>query len=101
MDMKRKAFAAILLSTLVISACSSNQEPTPSADQNSVTQENKVQNIKELVHDFSVGNIPDQSASITSNQLIVRNSDKSELTYDLPEDEFFVSIAPYVDQTHP
>lgn len=99
--MKRKAFAAILLSTLVISACSSSQEPSPSTVQNSVTNENEVQNIKELVHDFSVGNISDQSASITSNQLIVMNSDKSESAYDLPEDEFFVSIAPYFDQTHP
>lgn len=99
--MKRKAFAAILLSTLVISACSSNQEPSPNTAQNSATQENEVQNIKELVHDYSVGNIPDQSASITSHQLIVRNSDKSELTYELAEDEFFVSIAPYFDQTHP
>lgn len=99
--MKRKALAAILLSTLVISACSSNEETPSSTVQNSVTKENETQNIKELVHDYSVGNISDQSASITSHQLIVRNNDKSEETYDLPKDEFFVSIAPYVDQTHP
>lgn len=62
---------------------------------------NEVQNIKELVNDYSVGNIRDQSASITSQQLIVTNSDESQLVYGLPEEEFFVSIAPYIEQTHP
>jgi hypothetical protein len=58
-------------------------------------------NVKELVHDYSVGNLEAESASITSQQLLVTNKDNSEVTYDLPENEFFVSIAPYVNQTHP
>lgn len=60
-----------------------------------------VQEIKQLVHEYSVGNIEDQSASITSEQLIVNADTASSKTYDLPEDEFFVSIAPYVAETHP
>nr|WP_153738167.1 CueP family metal-binding protein [Aquibacillus halophilus] len=58
-------------------------------------------NIKQLVSDYSLGSIENQSASITSQELIVTDTDDSESIYDLPEDEFFVSIAPYVDKTHP
>lgn len=60
-----------------------------------------VQDIKTLVEDYSTGKIKDESASITSNQLILMKSDQKKEIYDLPEDEFFVSIAPYVNQTHP
>lgn len=38
-------------------------------------------------------------ASITSHELIV-NDNGEETRYDLPEDEFFVSIAPFVEYTH-
>ncbi len=58
-------------------------------------------NIQQLVHNYSVGSIEAQSASITSSQLIVTNTDASEEIYDLLEDDFFVSIAPYIETTHP
>ncbi|MCL6606122.1 MAG: CueP family metal-binding protein [Paenibacillus sp.] len=57
--------------------------------------------IKKLVNDYSIGNVKAKSASITSNQLTVTRDNDQELTYSLPRDEFFVSIAPYVSQTHP
>lgn len=58
--------------------------------------------IKELVHHYSTEDIADENASITSEQLIVTDNDgNEEAVYDLPEDEFFVSIAPFVQQTHP
>lgn len=60
----------------------------------------ETEDIKALVNDYSVGNIKTGSASITSEQLIVKE-DGEELSYDLPEDEFFVSIAPYAIETHP
>ncbi|WP_407270344.1 CueP family metal-binding protein [Radiobacillus sp. PE A8.2] len=63
--------------------------------------ENKTQDIKQLVQDYSVGKVKDQTASITSEQLIITNNNESQVTYDLPEDEFFVSIAPNVENTHP
>ncbi len=78
--------------SLLLGACSNDNDGTQPA---------KTENIKELVQDYSVGNIKNKSASITSKQLIVTDSDESELTYDLPEDDFFVSIAPYVNETHP
>lgn len=54
-----------------------------------------------MVHDYSVGSYNDVSASITSNELIVTDSENNKTTYDLPKDEFFVSIAPFVNRTHP
>lgn len=61
----------------------------------------ETEDIKALVKDYSVGNIKTGSASITSEQLIVKESDGEELSYDLPKEEFFVSIAPYANETHP
>lgn len=56
--------------------------------------------IKELVHDYSVGNIEAEAASITSSELMVKDENQEETAYELPEDEFFVSIAPFVNETH-
>ena len=64
------------------------------------SNEESVQDIKEKVHTYSVDSFDDETASITSHELIV-NENGSETTYDLPEEEFFVSIAPFVDETHP
>src|SRR5690606_37954498 len=61
----------------------------------------EAQNIKQLVHDYSVRKLTAQSASITSRQLIVTDHNSKKTSYALPEDEFFVSIAPFVDSTHP
>ncbi len=91
--MKRTVFAIGLATSLLLAGCASN-EATPETA-------NGVEDVKQLVNDYSVGNIEDQTASITSHQLIVTNSDETQLTYDLPEDEFFVSIAPYINETHP
>lgn len=64
-------------------------------------KENEVENVKQLISDYSTGKKKNESASITSQHLIVEKSDGKEITYDLPEEEFFVSIAPYINQTHP
>lgn len=97
--MKRTIFAVGLAASMMLAGCASNDESNEATQ--SQTETNEVQDIKKLVHDYSVGNIEDQTAAINSHQLIVTKSDKSQVTYDLPEDEFFVSIAPYIDQTHP
>ncbi|MFB1050313.1 CueP family metal-binding protein [Paraliobacillus sp. JSM ZJ581] len=57
--------------------------------------------VKQLVADYSSNQTIEEAASITSDQLIVTNNDNNETTYQLPSDEFFVSIAPYVHKTHP
>ncbi|SHS41627.1 Uncharacterised protein [Mycobacteroides abscessus subsp. abscessus] len=85
--MKLKIYLAILLFFAVVVGCGKS--------------ENEIEQIKELVSDYSLGKIKNESASITSEHLIVKKSDGDEEIYDLPEEEFFVSIAPYVNETHP
>ncbi|KON90080.1 hypothetical protein AF332_26925 [Sporosarcina globispora] len=91
--MKKKIALAISLISIVLAGCGQ----TDSNDEAAV----KAENIKELVNDYSLGNIKSESASITSQELIVKKADGDELVYDLPKEEFFVSIAPYVNETHP
>lgn len=98
--MKRTIFAIGLTTSMLLAGCASNDTAEPKAEPQTETA-TEVKDIKKLVNDYSVGNIEDQKAAINSHQLIVTNSDDSQVTYDLPEDEFFVSIAPYIDQTHP
>ncbi|MUG45893.1 CueP family metal-binding protein [Paenibacillus woosongensis] len=93
--MRKRLFFISMVTIIVLSGCVSQQ----SENNNGLIKSDV--DIKQLVSDYSSGNIEDQSASINSMQLIVTNQDNTQLTYALPEDEFFVSIAPYVEQTHP
>ncbi len=57
--------------------------------------------VKQLVMEFSSGKRKDVLASITSRELILTKENREKEIYLLPEDEFFVSIAPYIEGTHP
>src|SRR5699024_8934841 len=57
--------------------------------------------LKALVNDYSVGNVEGHQVSITSEQLIITDENEEEIVHYLPEDEFFVSIAPFFNETHP
>src|SRR5699024_1926907 len=92
--MKLKITLLTILVAVALVACDGNNSNKESSPE-------ETQKIKELVHDYSVGNIEGSSASITSQQLIVTNSDESKSAYTLPDEEFFVSIAPYINETHP
>ena len=94
--MKLKMFAATLFATVVLGACNGE-----SSDVDNSIKEMETQDIKELVAEYSGNKAKDESASITSKKLIVIDEEGKELAYELPKDEFFVSIAPYVNQTHP
>lgn len=84
--MKRLFTFLALVSMLLLGACAGGEQSDV--------------NIKELVHSYSVGDYTDDvMATITSDEFIV-TKDGKETTYDLPADEFFVSIAPYESQTH-
>lgn len=100
--MKRTIFAVGLAASVLLAGCASSDDSNVASEPETKTETgNEVQDIKKVVNDYSLGNIEDQKAAINSHQLIVTNSDESQVTYDLPEDEFFVSIAPYIDRTHP
>lgn len=88
--MKKSLLATlVLLLSLMLVACNSSNESNGKEEQD----------IKEKVHEYSVGTFEDVTASITSHELIVTDNGK-ETSFDLPEDEFFVSIAPFVGTTH-
>lgn len=94
--MKLKLFVATLFATVMLGACNGE-----SSDVDNATKYMETQDIKELVNEYSGNKTKDETASITAKQLIVTDKDEKESTYALPKEEFFVSIAPYVNQTHP
>lgn len=78
----------ILLTVLSLGACSSTDNETESLS------------VKEQVLSYSTEDHGDTEASITSDVLVV-NDGGDVIETPLPEDEFFVSIAPFVEATHP
>lgn len=90
-EMKLKMLALLVFAFLLLGACSNEDN---GADITSAAD------IKQLVQDYTMGEAEAASASITSSELIVTDENEEETTYDLPEDEFFVSIAPFVNETH-
>lgn len=54
--------------------------------------------VKALVDEYSA-NKEAEAASITGSELII--GEDQEERHELPEDEFFVSIAPFINYTHP
>jgi hypothetical protein len=59
------------------------------------------EDVRELVESYSAGTAEAEAASISSHDLTVTAADGSETSYDTSEEEFFVSIAPYLNETHP
>ncbi|KKK37497.1 hypothetical protein WQ57_13735 [Mesobacillus campisalis] len=95
--MKWKAFAVSVLAAMMLAACGGEE----SAKEETPAQADETVDIKQLVQNYSAANLEDETASITSQELIVQDSSQNERVYKLPEDEFFVSIAPYINETHP
>ena len=95
--MKLKAAIGLLLVVFILAACNGKNVN----EESSINEKNPA-DIKKLVQDYSASKMNDnQTASITSQQLIVTDSNNDKTVYALPKDEFFVSIAPYVNETHP
>lgn len=92
--MKLKMMMITFLASITLVACSGS-----TSEEGTTSKENP--DIKEMVYNFSMRNVTDQSAVITPNQLIVEESSGKETTYDISKEDFLVSIAPYFNQTHP
>lgn len=90
--MKLKLISILVFVSIVLIGCSSGDEA------NEV--ENST-NIKKLVHDYTVGNVEAASASITSSELVVTDENQEVTKYELEGEDFFVSIAPFINETHP
>lgn len=91
--MRLKAVLILVFSLALFVGCSSSED-------NDIKDLSTTE-IKQLVQDYTVGNATAASASITSSELIVTDENEEVVTYDLPEEEFFVSIAPFINETHP
>ncbi|WP_248574046.1 CueP family metal-binding protein [Ureibacillus massiliensis] len=94
--MKFKMLTVSLFSALILVACDGEN-----ANEESNAEIKETDNIKELVLNYSERTLDAKSASISSERLIVTENDGQEVIYELPKDEFFISIAPYINQTHP
>lgn len=88
MKQKWNAFILLVVAACLFAACSNSDSAKENTD------------IKTMVDDYSVGKKTADNASITASELIV-SDDGEEVIYDLPEEEFFVSIAPFENETHP
>lgn len=107
--MKWKLAASALLAVALLAACNeedakvneSNEDNNTSAQVEPTVTQGQTEDIKGLVADYSNNKTTDEQASITSQQLIVTDADSNQTVYPLPEEEFFVSIAPYINETHP
>nr|WP_078554475.1 hypothetical protein [Bacillus alkalicellulosilyticus] len=92
--MKIKGVIGVLFVLLVVTALFFTIK------ENQVVEDNQGKDIKELVNAFSAGHITDREASIQPNELIVTHNTQQQV-YDLSEEDFFVSIAPFINETHP
>jgi len=100
--MKLKTILIAILSILLLAACGTIDTNEQAEQIDKEKEINQVDDVKALVDEYSVGNFTDDhQASITATELIITNEDETEERYDLPENEFFVSIAPFIDETHP
>ncbi|MCG1010752.1 CueP family metal-binding protein [Salinicoccus sp. ID82-1] len=84
--MKKYLMSVLTILMIVSTGCSNDS----ASDETS---------IKEFVSQLSASNVV-ESASINDRTLVVQDGGEEEI-HDLPEDEFFVSIAPYLTYTHP
>ena len=91
--MKNLIGLIILSFALILSACG-NSEPKNTA---------LAEEVKERVHHYSITDVEEGiNASIDSKVMSVSDSKGKVIeSLNLPEDEFFVSIAPFKTMTHP
>ena len=99
--MKLRFLLIALLAVAGLSACSGETAKQDKAPTEKAAKQDGDVNIKEMVNGYSTKALTAKSASITSDELIVTAENGKEEVYSLADEEFFVSIAPYVNTTHP
>ncbi|MDZ5711407.1 CueP family metal-binding protein [Jeotgalibacillus haloalkalitolerans] len=92
--MKLKSIILLLLSSIILVACNSESEEQSQNQNESI-------DIQSMIQDFSTREAQAEQASINGKELMVTEEDGTEAVYDISTEDFFVSIAPYVNETHP
>jgi hypothetical protein len=84
----------ILLVLVFAAACSGKSDPAaaPASPNGEKT--------KQMIEEFSSAKRTAKSVSAKTSELVVAENDGSQTTYPMPKDEFYLSIAPFVEHTH-
>lgn len=98
--------AAVLAAMVFVAACSSEDPSAPSGGSNSALSASGLQDAsgREVVEELErlpLAERPtDFVASVETEAVVMIDEDGNESSVPLPEDEFYLSVAPYVNQTH-
>src|SRR5699024_8279756 len=90
--MKIRTIIFLALTMMVLAACGG--EDTNQAETNLDTNE-----LKDIMNDYTVDDLVDDAAAITSLELGVEE-DNEEVVYEVPEEEFCVAIAAFINETN-
>lgn len=98
--------AATLAAMIFLAACSSEDPSTTSGGSDTGLSASELEDAsgRELVEELE--SLPleerptDFVASVETEEVVMIEEDGNESSVPLPEDEFYLSVAPYVDQTH-
>lgn len=106
--------ALAIVAALVLSACTPADQTTPDASAEGGSPEARAammadyglagldaQQVIDKLDALALVDRPDTlMASVRPHELLLTDDQEREVTLAIPEDTFYVSIAPYVDQTH-
>jgi len=113
----RKSIRALILSTaavVTLSACAATSTPasiTSPSDENSTQGQTMMAeygfeglDAHQIIDSLDALPVAERSseytASIRPDALVITGADAVQETIPMPDDEFYVSFAPYIDQTH-
>jgi len=99
--------AVAAASALLLAGCTAGSSTTPStAPGTSLLAEHNLDGLdaREIIERLDALPITDRPddliASIQPDQLVLTDQQENETTLPMPADEFYVSVAPYAEQTH-
>lgn len=103
----RLTFAAALGMVLVLAGCSTPAAEAPPASPDSTIQTEygfEGMDAEQIVDHLDALPIADRPANLMAaiypDELLLTDGKNPDLSLPMPEDKFYVSFAPYVDQTH-
>jgi hypothetical protein len=115
--MLKRLLVAAALGSLVLAGCGTDSEPEPTSSEEQGTSDAAASGAQALLAEHGLGDLapvalvdhldrlaPEERpqglmVSVRADELLV-SSGEEEHSMPLPEDKFYVSMAPYVDQTH-
>lgn len=105
-----KSLATAFVAALVLTGCAQQPQSNPSVSQGQGADDVLAQNglvgltgqeIVDRLDTLPMGERPqDMFASVRASEVVIIGADESETPVSLPDDQFYVSIAPFQTQTH-